>query len=254
MEKRKKISLALMIISGAVFIICAVVLVIKSFPSKGYKNSKNDISSISSENASEVLPDNPVNFAELKSQNPDVCGYITVDGTVVDYPVMRSDEQSPEDFYLNHDWLKSAKFAGSIYMQKLNKPDFSDNCTILYGHNMLDGSMFAGIRKFRNEEFFSGNRYITVCTPGHVLKYEIFSAFTYDDRHVLNSFNFNKQEDYELFVSEALKPKSLFTNNVRTDAAPTFGDKLLILSTCTDSYDDLRYLVVGKLIEDTKTN
>lgn len=252
MNKKKKISLFLIIFFGAVFIISAAVLIIKCFPDKSYKNSKNTSSVISSE--PEILPDNPIDFAELKAQNDNVCGYITVDGTVVDYPVLRSDDSMAENFYLNHDWLKNYKFAGSIYMQKMNSADFSDNCTVLYGHNMLNGSMFAGIRKFRNAEFFEENKYITVYAPGHIFKYEIFSAFTYDDRHILNSFNFFNKTSFELFVNECMHPKSLETYHVRESAAPVWGDKIIVLSTCTDSYDDLRYLVAGKLIEDTKTN
>ncbi len=252
-DKKKRIALILMIVFGAVFVVSLLILIIKSFPNNSYKKSKKDPAPSSSV-TSEVLVDNPIDFAELKAQNDNVCGYITVDGTVVDYPVLRSDESLPEDYYLNHDWLKNSKFAGSIYMQKCNSSDFSDNCTLLYGHNMLDGSMFAGLRKFRNEDFFNENKYITICTPGHILKYEIYSAFTYDDRHIIHSFDFSKQEDFELFVHESLNPRSLETYHIRESAAPVWGDKIVVLSTCTDAYGDLRYLVAGKLIEDTKTN
>lgn len=259
-EKAKKIIwIVLLVIFAAIFIFCAVVLIRHYKPNKGFENfvDKNKSSSSSSDTKSkkEELPDNPVDFAGLQAQNPDVCGYIHVDGTNVDYPVMRSNDSEPEDLYLYHDWLKNSKFAGSIYMQKLNAKEFTDPCTVLYGHNMADGSMFAGIRKFRSADFFTANRYITVYVPGHIYKYEIFSAFTYDDRLILSSFDFKEKADYEYFVEESITPKSLRSYNVAADKKPLFenNDKIIILSTCTDSYDELRYLVCGKLVEDTKT-
>ncbi|MBR3144452.1 MAG: class B sortase [Clostridia bacterium] len=252
-QKKKKISLVIMIVFGAVFLVCAIILLIKGFPDKSYKNSKNT-NSISSTTSGE-LPENPIKFDELKAQNSDVVGYITIDGTVVDNPVLRPGDETEEGFYLEHDWLKNPKFAGSIYMQKMSSEDFSDNCTVLYGHNTRAGSeMFSELRKYRDADFFGANRKITICIPGHVLKYEIFSAFTYDSRHILYSFDFNKEEDFNSFVNDCVNPKTIYTAFVEQSAVPKWGDKLLVLSTCTDNYsEDLRYIVVSKLVEDIKT-
>ena len=251
-QKKKKISLIVMIVFGIIFVFSAVMLIIKGFPDKSYKKSKNN--SISSTVSGE-LPDNPVDFEELKKKNSDVVGFITINGTVVDNPVLRPGEDTDDDFYLDHDWLRNSKFAGSIYMQKANAENFSDNCTVLYGHNTRAGSeMFSELRKYRDEDFFKANREITICIPGHVLKYEIFSAFTYDSRHILNSFDFNTEEDFNAFVNDCVNPKTIYTAFVEKSAAPKWGDKLLVLSTCTDNYsDDLRYIVVAKLVDDTKT-
>ncbi len=255
MKNKKTLYIVLLAVFSVIFIVSAMVLAVKLWPEKNdFDKYKNHSSSVPSENSSKELPENPINFAELKAQNEDVCGYIKIDGTAVDYPVMRSGEGYHDDYYLDHDWLKNSKFAGSIYMQKLNDGDFSDPCTVLYGHNMKNGSMFAGIRKYRNRDFFEANRYINIYTPGHALKYEIVSAFTYDDRHLLNSFDFNSESGFNHFTSECMNPKSLQSYNVYSGEQPVYGkDKLLVLSTCTDGYDDQRYLVVGKLIEDIET-
>lgn len=252
MKKSKTLFIILLIIFAVVFIAAAAVLIIKYMPDKSYKKyRKEPTSEVSS--AQEILEDNPVDFSALKQQNPDVCGYIKIDGTAVDYPILRSGEDKKENFYLDHDWLGNSKFAGAIYVQKVNSEKLDDPCTVLYGHNMLDGSMFAGIRKYQHTDFYNANRYITIYTPGHIFKYEIFSAFTYDDRLILKSFDFNDKADYEYFIEETINPKTMFSHNSSDELKPSFGDKFIVLSTCTDSYGDMRYLVCAKLIEDTKT-
>lgn len=251
--KKKALRIILLVLSILCFLAAAALLIIKLFPEKQdfdkYKNTSSDVSST----LSEVLPDNPINFDELKAQNPDVCGYIKVDGLdIIDYPIMHSDPSyKNESFYLNHDWLKNSKGAGSIYIQNYNSIDFSDFCTVIYGHDMLNGTMFGLLKKFRNADFFNQNRNITIYTPGSIKRYEIVSAFVYDDRHILNSYDFSYIENRQKFISDVITPKSL-AKNVLEGASIDIQDKLVVLSTCTNN-DNERYLVVGKLVETTKT-
>ena len=214
-----------------------------------FKNSAPTSSTEPTESA--PLPENPINFTEIQQKNPDVCAWIQVDGTIIDYPILQSTPQADDNFYLDHDINGEKKRAGSIYIQKLNHDDFSDPNTVIYGHNMLNGTMFGQLKKFKGKEFFDQNRYIYVYTPGHILKYEIISAFVYDDRHILNSFNFNVDSECKEFFGTCVNPQSL-TKQVTDDAELTIFDKIITLSTCT-SNDAERYLVVGKLISDTET-
>ena len=88
-------------------------------------------------------------------------------------------------------------------------------------------------------------------TPGHILTYEIYSAFVYDDRHILNSFDFSSKEEYAEFLSATLSPKSM-TRNVREGIEVDTNDRIITLSTCT-GVKTQRYLVVGVLVNDQQT-
>jgi len=199
-----------------------------------------------------ILPDNPIDFTAQKAKNPHVVGWIQIPGTVINYPVMQSGNDVPENFYLNHAPDRSYRRAGSIYIQQMNKSDFSHPNTLIYGHNMANGSMFAALDKFRKKAFFDEHEYIYVYTPGHILTYRIFSAFVYDDRHILNSFDFNNPDDYASFLKQSLEPTSM-ARQVRKGVSVTTSDRIITLSTCT-TRDNERYLVEGVLIHDQPTN
>ncbi len=199
-----------------------------------------------------VLPDNPIDFAAQKAKNPHVVGWIQIPGTVIDYPIMQSGNDVPENFYLNHAPDRSSRYAGSIYIQQMNRADFSHPNTLIYGHNMRNGSMFAALDKFRKKAFFDEHEYIYIYTPGHILTYRIFTAFVYDDRHILNSFNFEDPEEYASFLQQSLNPTSM-AKQVRKGVSVTTEDRIITLSTCT-TRDYERYLVEGVLIHDQPTN
>lgn len=197
------------------------------------------------------LADNPVNFNSLKEVNEEIYAWIYVPGTEVDYPVLQS--FTSDFFYLDHDVYKNYLFAGSIYTESCNLRNFTDRNTVLYGHNMADGSMFATLHRFEDESFFKENKYIYVYLPGRKLTYEIVSAYNYDDRHIMNSFNFNDDEVFKEYIEFVMNPHSS-VSNVNTDIELDLNSKLITLSTCLNSNDDGRYLVQGVLIKDEQTN
>lgn len=199
----------------------------------------------------EPLPENPINFKELRSLNKDLYAWIEIPNTVINYPVAQSSKED-DNYYLHHNYLGNYEFAGTIYSQRHNTKLFIDRVTILYGHNMLNGSMFAELHKFSDEEFFNNNEYIYIYTKGHILTYRIFFAGEYDDRHIINSFDFSDDKVYETYLHDALNPR--FANTlVRDGVELTKDDKILILSTCTDYNSSLRFLVQGVLIDDQQT-
>lgn len=199
----------------------------------------------------EKLEDNPIDFAALQVQYPDIVGWIRIPGTVIDYEIMRPGENTAEDLYLHHAPDKSYRYAGSIYMQSLNEADFSDPNTVLYGHYMANGTMFADLHKFRKAEFFQQHDTIYVYTPGHILTYRIYSAFVYDDRHILNSFDFSDETQYQAFLEQTLQPGTM-RKQVREGVTVTTEDRIITLSTCTTKNTE-RYLVEGVLIHDQRT-
>lgn len=253
----------------ALFLTSTVMLLVHIVPRKNSYEQYVDMSQIkipetkpvssetSSGEVSETPPPtsepivNPVDFAALIKQNPDVCGWIVVEGTPINYPILRSGADKTEDFYLDHDLNAREKKQGSIYIQRLNSADFSDANTIIYGHNMMNGSMFGTLKRFRDANFFNENDDIAIYLTDRVLKYKICSAVLFDDRHILNSFNCNTARGMEAYINAITKPQTS-VKNVRKGIELSLEDKLITLSTCT-SKDSERYLVIGVLTEEIRT-
>ena len=252
-NKKQRIYIILLIIFLLIFAVSSV-FAFKAF----YRPKNNDADKYKREvktDNTEELPDNPIDFSKLQSDNNEVVGWISVPSTeekIIDYPILQSGFETDEDFYINHDIQKQYKSAGSIYIQKDNASDFTDFNTVIYGHNMLNKSMFGTLKRYRNAEYFKNNRTITIYTPGHVLEYEIVSAFVFDDRLIISAYNYFMQDDKKQEFIDICRNPNTLAKNVVENFDVTVDDRLITLSTCT-SVDTERYLVVGKLVKDTKT-
>ena len=212
----------------------------ESVPSVSTEADENDDSQPESEL--------PVDFVSLMDVNPEVYAWITIPETNVNYPVLQNSED--DNFYLNHNVYKNYSFPGAIYSQSCNKRDWSDRVTVLYGHNMLDGSMFATLHKFENSSFFDENPYFYIYTADRKLTYEIVTAFLYDDKHIMNAYDFTKDSVFQEWIDQAKNPRSLGAN-VRESVPLSLNSKFVVLSTCPN-YDVGRYLVQGVQIKDER--
>ncbi len=235
--------------------VCAVAIILLTVNITSMQNNRkaakklsSKVHTITSSVASTVK--NPIDFDTLKKENDDIYGWIKVPNTQIDYPIVQSYSED-DSFYLNHNIEKKYDINGSIYTEKLNSKDFNDPNTVIYGHNMLDGSMFQNLHKFRDKDFFNKNRYFYIYTENHILKYEIFSAYKYDDRHILNSFDFSDEKVFAEYLSEAQSPKSLEVNTRK--ATLNTDSRIVTLSTCIGNETAYRYLVQGVLTDDTVT-
>lgn len=258
---KKTWSKILIVAASLLLVFALVMLAITFFGGKkedfsAYKNKDATIPD-SSNNSSDDLPLNPINFEALQKENADAVAWIQIPGIdMIDYPIMQSASGADDNFYLDHDWHGENAREGAIYIQKLNNKAFTDPNTVIYGHNMLNGTMFGKLfdgskRQYCNEEFFNEHRTIYIFTPGHVLKYEVISAFVYDDRHILNSFNFDLEEYRMEFFNTCTNPSSI-TKQVADGAELKSDDKIITLSTCTSNNSE-RFLVIGKLVSDIQT-
>ncbi len=192
----------------------------------------------------------PVSFDNMREINSDLYAWIYIPGTQVDYPIAQASEQD-DSFYLTHDIYKNYSIYGTIYTEKCNSKDFSDPNTLIYGHEMLNGSMFQNLHYYEDAEYFNKNPYFYIFTEDRVLTYEIFSAFQYDDRHIMYAFDFTQPNEYQSFLNEAMNPQSSIAN-VRDGVEVTTDDKIVTLSTCDGSNSENRYLVCGVLVSDQK--
>ena len=189
-----------------------------------------------------------LDFEELLDINPDICGWIYIPGTNIDYPVAQSLD-GDDNFYLSHNIYKQYQFSGTIYSQSMNRRNFTDPVTVLYGHNMLNGSMFATLHRFSDQDFFNKHTTCFVRTRDKLLTYLIYSAYVYDDRHIMNSFNFLDEEVLLDYFDSTLNPRT-YSGIVREGVTLTSDSRVLTLSTCTNGGSNTRFLVQGVLVDE----
>ena len=183
----------------------------------------------------------PIDFATLWQTCPDAYSWIRIPNTQVDYPVCQMVE-GDQSFYLNHRADKVAEFAGAIYSENYNRRDYTDPVTVLYGHDMSNGSMFQNLHLYEDRAFFEQNKDVLVYLPDRVLHYKIFAAYNYDDRHLLlANDNFTDPFVLDKFQQEILAQQSM-TGFVDQNTLLNKDSHILTLSTC-NAYDDQRYLV-----------
>lgn len=191
----------------------------------------------------------PIDWEKLKKENPDIYAWIEIPGTVVDYPVLQSADGKPEDYYLNHDYRGSYGIAGSIYSRKGTAEDFSDPVTVLYGHNMANGSMFAGIRKFEDPDFFRKHETVYIYLPGRVLSYRVLAYYVAGSGHIKEAWHPERKDGFMAYGKEILSGK--YGGYRREKGELPASGEILTLSTCS-SGNSRRYLQ-SILIRELKT-
>lgn len=203
------------------------------------------------ESDSSQLAKNPIDFETLQAQNPDLYGWISVPGTKVNRGVL----QHPTDnsYYLTHDENGEYLASGAPFTELYNSKTFQDPVTVIYGHNWKDDLVFASLHWFQDESFFKENKYFYIYTPGHIYTYEIVSAFTHSDQHLLATKDYSDAKELAKFEEFIQNPNSIsvHTRKVSMDE----NSKIVVLSTCNTGalaqYG--RYLVCGVMVDDVAT-
>ena len=180
-----------------------------------------------------------IDFAAAQAANPDVYAWIWIPGTNIDYPILQS-ESEDDAYYLNHTIEKKEGLPGTIYTEKYNAKDFTSPVTVVYGHNMKNGSMFADLHKFEDKAFFDANPYVYIYLPDRTIKYRIFAATPFDDRYILGNYVFTSQDDFEKYLDEL---RSNINGNVNMDVNVAQTTGIITLSTCIADSPNERFLV-----------
>ncbi len=247
----------------AALIIIAVLLIAFGSGSLAYylhnensaKQNQNEISSViaTTKQQDENTVENPIDFKSLQKKNSDIYAWIKVKNTKVDYPIVQSEDN--DDFYLKHSAIdKTWVASGAIYTEMVNTTSFEDRVTLIYGHNGYSDTMFTTLHKFEKKDFFDKNETFVIYTPYSKLTYRIVSAFKYDDRHIVNSFDFQNDDIFLEFLKMIQNPESN-VKNVRENLGRelTKDDRVVVLSTCITGQRSSRYLVCGVLDKNEKT-
>lgn len=188
-------------------------------------------------------PEFTIDFANLKQVNPEVNGWVWIYDTVVNYPLVQSSMNN--DAYLAKTYDGTRNSSGSIFMDYRNSGDYSDDNTIIYGHNMKNGKMFAVLKKFQNQDFYDAHREFYIMTADGNRRYEIISMFQTDALSSIYDRNFASREAKEAWLDKVLRSSA-----VLSPFTATAEDDFVTLSTCVsgDNYR-ARFVVIGRLAE-----
>ena len=211
---------------------------------KNYKTLSASESVVCEQNVKTMLP----NMQLVYEKNNDVVGWIKIEGTVIDYPVMYTPDDG--EFYLYKNFYKNKDINGSIFIDKHCHLEPRDTNLIFHGHNMNNGSMFGALIKYKSKDFYDSHKQVLFDTLYENQVYEIVSVFISKVYNVSDNvfkyyrfYNAKNKEEFNYFY-ENIKELSLY--EIDTDAK--FGDEFITLSTCENSVKNGRFVVVAKRI------
>ena len=208
----------------------------------GLKTETNKLGYVAAHPFAEVISGYTAFYLGAKSVNPDVVGWIYIEALDnINYPVVQGDDN---ETYLHTTYENNYNFAGTIFVDYENSSDFSDCNTLIYGHNMKNGSMFGNLKKFTEDQStYEKSKYFWILTPEKNYRYEIISAYTTG----VNS------DTYTLFKGPGEEYLNYLNtiqgySEIKTEATElTVKDKIVTLSTCTGN-EATRFVVQGKQV------
>ena len=188
-----------------------------------------------------------VDFDSLLQINPDVIGWIYVEGTDISYPIMYSGD---DEAYLRTSIDGKHATAGSIFLEGYNLPDFSDSHNIIYGHNMRNLSMFGTLKFYKSDvEYYDNHRYFQIITPEEKMRFEIFSYFDTEAASWVYAVPYSDSKEFGEYIAKLLQNSYI---NMETESiSVSSSDKIVTLSTCSTT--GMRFTLHGVLQETVST-
>lgn len=181
-----------------------------------------------------------VDLNALRELNDEVLGWITIPGTELSYPLLQAEDNS---YYLTHTWTREKSSVGAIFLDWRSTADLSDFNTVIYGHRMRNGSMFAGLKYYNKLEYWREHPDVYIVNSDGVFRYRIFAAHEAGVQTVVYSFDISGEADRQEFIQH-----SLSRSVIQTGVTPESEDKVITLSTCTGRGYDSRWVVQAVLV------
>ncbi len=180
-----------------------------------------------------------VDFAALQAVNPDIIGWIWCEGTPIHYPVLQTDSN---DTYLRHTYKGEYSIAGSIFVEANNRPGFADANTIIYGHHMLDDTMFSCIESWQDQQFYDQHPVLWLLTPQQDYKIEVFSSYMTTAESATYTIFSEPGAGLDAYLQAALDQSAI----IAPLQLPA-GGRYVLLTTCSFAADDARNVLHGLL-------
>lgn len=182
-----------------------------------------------------------VDFAVLQAQNPDIVGWIYSEGTVINYPILQGVDNQQ---YLRRLYDGTKSTLGSIFLDFRNLSDFSDLNSLVYGHNIRSGQMFASLSSYREQEYYEEHPVMWLLTSDKSYRIDLIAGMVVpSDSEVYEIYSY--PEELQAGLEYVLSNSTFDAGDV--DAAAV--ERIVTLSTCSYDYNDARYVVIGSLVE-----
>lgn len=189
-----------------------------------------------------VAEDGGASFEELLAINPDVCAWVTLDNTEIDYPVLQG---STNLTYINKDVYGNFALAGSIFLDTRNQRDFSDAYSLLYGHHMENSGMFGDLDLYKDKTFFDENTTGTLILPDRVYNLEIFACLLIEAGEDAIFDPTQWQTDIDGLISYARDNNLHLREEVISKIEQMDAPQILALSTCSTEFTDARTIILA---------
>lgn len=184
-----------------------------------------------------------VNMEGLQELNPDIKGWIYFENETISYPILQGKDNEE---YIRTTYNGKEATAGSIFMDVENKADFTDNHTLIYGHNMKDLTMFGKLKYYKtDEDYFPDHKYFQIITSNKKLRYQVFAYKEVEEDSLIYAVYSNSNTDFYKFAKNVISS----ANQCPEGVIVGYDDRVVTLSTCTDR-DDKRFVVCGILVEE----
>ena len=182
-----------------------------------------------------------VDFAALSRINPEIVGWLYCEGTQINYPVVQG---SDDEYYLDHLFDGTQNVNGCLFLDSRVDASFSSVHSIIYGHHMRSGAMFAALDGYKRQSFYDAHPTMLLITPDATYEVQLFAAYVADPSENAWEVSFANYEEVQTWIEAAIA-RSTFTSDVK----PKPGDRLLTLSTCSYEFGDARFVVVGVMVD-----
>lgn len=210
-------------------------------PEISVASDEDDTDSSESEDTQASNNDPTIDFDALLSINPDCVGWIYIPGTEISYPIVQSSDNNHYLKYLfNGQWNSN----GSIFLDCRVNPSLSDRHSIIYGHHMKNGTMFSGLTKYKDQEYFESHPIGMLITPDAVYQIDFFSGYVAGVKENAWDVGFRSDEEFETWIKETKR-----LSWIDSRLSPAVTDKVLTLSTCSYEFDNARFVLHGIIKE-----
>lgn len=180
-----------------------------------------------------------VDFSALRAVDPNVVGWLTIEGTGIDYPIAQGTDNV---YYLTHLFGGEVNRAGCVFLDCANQADFSDRNSVIYGHHLSDGSMFTPLMGYKDQAFYAEHPTALLMTPGGNYVVRFFAGVISRVSGTAWDMEFETDAAFGVWLAD-LRANSTFT----CDVVPTTSDRILTLSTCSYEFNNARFVLFGVL-------
>ena len=247
-DKKKTIGTVIMIIFMTIALVALYISAYQSFSGNRSKQEFEEIEMLISDSVEQTEEKSQQELAyekyqALLAENNDFIGWIRIEGTNVNYPVMQTVDNP--NFYLKHNFDKQYSDYGVPYLDEECFIDLTNNL-VIYGHNMKNGTMFTDLVNYKDKDFWKEHQVINFDTMAEFSEYQVMYAFAFDTNNetfCYNDFTHMDEEQFAEFMAECEK-RMAYDTGVRAE----YGDEILTLSTCEYTHENGRFVVVAKKV------